>query len=180
MDPDQRARLRLASTWAIQSSREIVNTCITIAAQWQCLRKTRSNDGCETSTRSRNKARDVNCTTKRSVGSSLAYRPRTSSDFGHGMPVASVQPADAAPQLCRRIPGPDAGCVSAPLSSRQRLFGSQVRGELKRQSLVARQSLALRVHFESPFLHRRKDRCDFVQVQVGRDSRVSGALDHRA
>jgi indole-3-acetate monooxygenase len=26
MDPDQRARLRLASTWAIQSSREIVNT----------------------------------------------------------------------------------------------------------------------------------------------------------
>src|SRR5262249_54059066 len=26
----------------------------------------------------------------------------------------------------------------------------------------------------------RKDRYDFVQVQVGRDSRVSGALDHRA
>ena len=26
MDPDQRTRLRLASTWAIQSSREIVNT----------------------------------------------------------------------------------------------------------------------------------------------------------
>ena len=26
MDPDQRARLRLASTWAIQSSRTIVNT----------------------------------------------------------------------------------------------------------------------------------------------------------
>src|SRR5262249_38903731 len=64
--------------------------CITIAAQWQCLRKTPSNDGCETSTRSRNKARDGYCTTKRSVRSFLAYRPKTSSDFGQGMPVASV------------------------------------------------------------------------------------------
>src|SRR6516225_7366286 len=70
--------------------------------------------------------------------------------------------------------------ISETLSSRQRLFGSQVRGELERQSLVARQSLALRIHLESPFFQRRKDRCDFVQVQVGRDSRVSGALDHRA
>src|SRR5262249_10141597 len=64
--------------------------CITIAAQWLCLRKTRSNDGCETSTRSRNKARDGYCTMKRWVRSSLAYHPRTSSDFGHSMPVASV------------------------------------------------------------------------------------------
>src|SRR5215813_5238572 len=61
--------------------------------------------------------------------------------------------------------------ASEPLSSRQRLFGSQVRGELERQSLVARQSLALRVHLESPFFQRRKDGCD---------SRVSGALDHRS
>jgi hypothetical protein len=90
MDPDQRVRIRLASTGPFSRRARSSTPCITIAAQWRCSRKTRSNDGCETSTRSRNKARGGYCTTKRSVRSFLAYRPRTSSDVGRGMPVASV------------------------------------------------------------------------------------------
>ncbi len=42
------------------------------------------------------------------------------------------------------------------------------------------QPLTFLVHLEGPFLQRRKDRGDLVQVQVGCDSRVTGALDHRA
>jgi len=57
MDLDQRTRLRLASTWAIQSSRRSSIRCFTIAARWRCSRKIRSNAVCATSTRSRNRAR---------------------------------------------------------------------------------------------------------------------------
>src|SRR5580658_8066922 len=63
--------------------------------------------------------------------------------------------------------------------SRGDLLSGQVRGELERQSLVTGQSLAFLVHLEGPLLQSRKDRGDFVQVQVGRDSRVTRALDHR-
>src|SRR5260221_12112325 len=44
---------------------------------------------------------------------------------------------------------------------------------------MAGQSLAFLVHLEGPFLQRRKDRGDLVQVQIGCDSRGTGALDHR-
>src|SRR5579864_7584350 len=42
------------------------------------------------------------------------------------------------------------------------------------------QSLAFLIHLEGAFLQRRKDRGDLVQVEVGCDPRVTGALDHRA
>src|SRR5262245_25135175 len=60
------------------------------------------------------------------------------------------------------------------------LFGSQIRCELERQSLLARQPFAFRVHLVSTLLHRWKDRGDLVQVQVGRDARVARTLNHRA
>ncbi len=57
---------------------------------------------------------------------------------------------------------------------------AQVRGELERQSLVTGRSLTFLVHLEGPFLQRRKDRGGFVQVQVGCDSWITCAHDHRA
>src|SRR5205085_5714795 len=66
------------------------------------------------------------------------------------------------------------------LHLRGELLGGQVRGVLERQSLVAGQSLAFLVHLEGPFLQRRNNRGDLVEVQIGRDPRVTGALDHRA
>jgi indole-3-acetate monooxygenase len=77
MDLDQRTRLRLASTWAIQSSREIVNTLFHDCGSMAVFEE---DVFCVISTRARNKARVGYCTTRRWVRSCLACRRRTSTD----------------------------------------------------------------------------------------------------
>src|SRR5690242_1491785 len=78
-------------------------------------------------------------------------------------------------RLLRSVEG-----LCAPPPSRRQSFGGEVRGELQGQSLMARQSLAFLVHFERPLLQPRNNRSDLVQVEVGGDPRVTGALDHGA
>ena len=64
---EQRCMIRLASTWAIQQSREMVTRCIMRPARSRCSRKIRSSGGCATSIRWRSSRKDGSCTSK-SVG----------------------------------------------------------------------------------------------------------------
>jgi hypothetical protein len=77
MTLEQRARLRLASTWAIQSRARCATRSSTWSARSPFSKKIRSNGGCATSTRLRNRARDGNFTTRRLASSCWACRLRT-------------------------------------------------------------------------------------------------------
>ena len=70
---EQRTRLRLASTWAIQSAREIVQHDLSDwSARLPCSKKIRSSAGCATSILLRNRPRDGNFTMRRWVRSCSA------------------------------------------------------------------------------------------------------------
>jgi len=107
MDLDQRTRLRLASTWAIQSSREIVNMLFHDSARCRYSRRIRSNAACATSTPSRSRARGASCTTRRSVRSCSASRPRIFSSARQ--PRASRNALRAATMVGRAARGSRSG-----------------------------------------------------------------------
>src|SRR6266436_1476348 len=69
---------------------------------------------------------------------------------------------------------PPYSCYGYPVS----LFGGQVRSWLQRQPRVTGQCLALRLHLTGLLLHYRENRGDFFEVEIDRDPRVPGPLDH--
>jgi alkylation response protein AidB-like acyl-CoA dehydrogenase len=86
MDLDQRTRLRLASTWAIQSSREIVNTLFHDCGSMAVFEENPFERRLRDIDTVAQQGQGAYCTTRRSVRSCLACRPRIFSSFAQAIP----------------------------------------------------------------------------------------------
>ena len=77
MDMDQRTRLRLASTWSIQSSREIVNTLFHDCGSMSVFEESPFERRLRDIDTVAQQGQGASCITRRSVRSCSAWRPRT-------------------------------------------------------------------------------------------------------